>query len=72
MQQWTANLDLTERQANLTSGIPDPGNSKGLIRLTPRSSANRKGTVVDDNAIDVFHGISASDWIFTFTKDSVV
>ena len=58
-----------ERSTNLTNGITDP--VLGLIRLTKRTSASRRGTVLDDGVRDTLFG-SGSDWFFSFAKDRVL
>jgi Ca2+-binding RTX toxin-like protein len=68
MGEWMSGRSFEERSTNLTNGITDP--VLGLIRLTKRTSASRRGTVLDDGVRDTLFG-SGSDWFFSFAKDRV-
>jgi hypothetical protein len=71
MQEWTRDISFTERRTHLrTDGIPDPTNSKNTIRLTPKTKADPKGTVLDDSAVDQFFGVADDDWAFPFGTEN--
>jgi Ca2+-binding RTX toxin-like protein len=69
MDEWTSDAEFAHRCQHLSDGIVDPGNAKNTIRLTPKTKANPKGTVLDDKAADQLFGGLGDDWFFPFGNE---
>jgi len=70
MKEWVSDTSFDQRQKHLIDGITVPDNPKlGLIQLVQKDKSHRKGTILDDGAIDQFLGGLVGDWFFPFGNE---